>query len=302
MTSLSTVLSDLSSHLEKVHQEPDTPLDTDLLEHCEISTNTPEYRNEGWKETRPLFLQIAALLPTLQQDPSPLTHFIIKLAEPYRFEDIKDIEFEIGLDLQATPFHALLLTLLEKATASSVDAQALANRPGVISSIVRLWLCTPDAGVATQAENLLTSLLRISKNEPAAIASGADAPLHTYGTGPMWRRLFSDRDISSLYYYYTSVRTLSSPPLPHLSKRDTTIAQARLLSWLPSVGAMDFNSIVSSHGLDVEQEVGLEPDQGLLHYAALKMVDTEDDMLMHMTLITFFSTLISTVKPTPHLS
>ncbi|KAH9871672.1 hypothetical protein J1614_005927 [Plenodomus biglobosus] len=302
MPSPSNVLSELSAHLDKVDDVPTTQLDTDLLEQCEILTNTPEYRSQIWKETRPLFLQIAALLPKLQQDPSPLIHFIIKLAGPYRFEDIKDIDFEIGLDLQATPFHSLILTLLEKATLSSIDAQALANRPAIISSIVRLWLCTQDAGVATQAENLLTALLSVSKNEPISTSTGADVPLHTYGTGPMWRRLFSDRDISLLYYHYTSLKQLSAPPLPLLNRRDKTIAQARLLSWLPRVGAMDFDTIISSHSPDVEREVGVKEGQGLLHYAALKMVDTKDDMLMHMTLINFYSALITSVKAKPHLT
>ncbi|CAO2647999.1 Nn.00g089210.m01.CDS01 [Neocucurbitaria sp. VM-36] len=300
MAAPSAVLSELSAHLQEVDNEPTTSLDTDLLEKCELFTSTPEYRSQIWKETRPLFLQIAALLPKLQQDPSALTHFIIKLAEPYRFDDIKDIDFEIGLDLQAVPFHSLILTLLEKATASSSDAQALANRPAVISGIVRLWLCTQDAGIATQAENLLIALLKMSKNEPMAIET--ESPLHTYGTGPMWRRLFGDRDIISLYYQYTSLKQFKSPPLPLLNKRDKTIAQARLLSWLPRVGTMDWNSVVSSHDLDVVREAGLRKGQGLIHYAALKMVDTEDDMLMHMTLINFFSVLITTVKMKPHLT
>jgi hypothetical protein len=299
MAASTATLNELSEHLQKVDQDPTTPLDTDLLERCELSTNTPEYRSQLWKETRPLFLQIAALLPKLQQDPSPLTHFIVKLAVPYRFEDIKDIDFEIGLDLQAIPFHSLILTLLEKAT-SSTDAQALANRPAVMLAIVRLWLCTQDAGVATQAEDLVTSLLEVSKNEPVSI--DGKSSLHTYGTGPMWRRLFSDRDIGSLYYHYTSLQQLTSPPLPLLSKRDKTISQARLLSWLPRVAAMDWNAVVSPYGLDAEREVGLKEGQGLLHYAALKMVDTEDDMLMHMTLLQFYSVLITTVKATPHLS
>lgn len=300
MTTASAVFGELSTHLNAVDQDPTTPLDIDLLERCEIVTNSQQYVTESWKETRPLFLQVAALLPKLQQDPAPLTHFIIKVSGPYRFDDIKDLDFEIALDLQATPFHNLILTLLEKAAASSTYAQALANRPGVVAAIVRLWLCTADTGVATQSENLLVSLLKVSKNEP--ISTGADAPLHTYGTGPMWRRLFGDRDICSLYYHYTSLKQLSSPPLPLLSKRDKTISQARLLSWLPLVGSLDWNAIVSSNGLDVERDVGLSQDQGLLHYAALKMVDTEDDMLMHMTLINFFSVLITGVKTKPHLT
>ncbi|KAH7380159.1 hypothetical protein BKA66DRAFT_420037 [Pyrenochaeta sp. MPI-SDFR-AT-0127] len=300
MAAPSAILTELSLHLQNVDGEPTTQLDTDLLEKCELFTNTPEYRGQVWKETRPLFLQVAALLPKLQQDPSPLTHFIVKLAEPYRFEDIKDIDFEIGLDLQATPFHGLILTLLAKAALSSVDAQALANRPGVISSVVRLWLCTQDAGIASQAEELLVSLLSVSKNEP--VSTNTESPLHTYGTGPMWRRLFSDRDISSLYYHYTSLKQLPSPPLPLLNKRDKTIAQARLLSWLPRVGVMDWNALVSPYGLDTEHAAGLREGQGLLHYAALKMVNTEDDMLMHMTLINFFSVLITSVKTKPHLT
>ncbi|KAF2633704.1 hypothetical protein BU25DRAFT_405571 [Macroventuria anomochaeta] len=300
MATPSAVLTDLSAHLQAVESDPTTQLDTELLEQCELFTSTPEYRSQTWKETRPLFLQIAALLPQLQQAPSPLVHFIIKLATPYRFEDIKDVDFEIALDLQATPFHALVLSLLDKATASSADTQALANRPGVVASIVRLWLCTQDTGVATQAEDLLVSLLKASKNEPLSI--GGEDTTHTYGTGPMWRRLFNDQDTRSLYYYHTSLRKLASPPLPVLSKRDKTIAQARLLSWLPRVGSMHWDSLVASHTVDVEREVGLGNNQGLLHYATTKMVDTEDDMLMYMTLINFFSVLITTVKTTPHLT
>ncbi|KAJ4350221.1 uncharacterized protein N0V89_008842 [Didymosphaeria variabile] len=294
------LLPELSAHLQAVDEDPTTTLDADLLEKCGLFTSTPDYQARIWQETGPLFLQIAALLPKLQQEPAPLIQFVTKLAAPYRFEHIKDVDFEIGLDLQATPVHALILTLLEKAAAGSNDAQALANRPTVMAAIVRLWLCTSNAGVATQAEDLLTSLLRASKNEPATVSG--EATLHKYGAGPMWRRLFTDRDIVSLYYHYTSMKTLSNPPLPLLSKRDKTISQARLLHWLPKVGALDWSTITSSHGLDIEKEVGLAQGQGLLHYASLRMVDTDDDVLMHMTLINFYRELMITVKTKPHLT
>jgi hypothetical protein len=300
MATPEVVLADLSAHLKTVESDPSTQLNTELLEQCELFTSTPEYRTRTWKDTQPLFLQIAALLPQLHQNPSPLVHFITKLADPYRFEDIKDIDFEIALDLQATPFHGLILSLLEKATVSSIDTQALANRPGVVAAVVRLWLCTQDTGIATQAEDLLTSLLKNSKNDPVSI--GGEDTSHVYGTGPMWRRLFNDQDICSLYYHHTSLRKLQSPPSPILSKRDKTIAQARLLSWLPRVGSMHWDTLVASHTTEVEREIGLSEGQGLLHYATTKMVDTEDDMLMYMTLINFFSILITTVKTTPHLT
>lgn len=295
----SAVLAGLSTHLQAIESDPTTQLNTEMLEQCELFTSTPDYQSQIWKDTQPLFLQIAALLPQLQQDPSALVHFIKKLAAPYRFEDIKDVDFEIALDLQATPFHGLILSLLDKATGSSADAQALANRPGVVASIVRLWLCTQDTGIATQAEDLLVALLKVSKNEPLSIGGGDT--IHTYGTGPMWRRLFNDQDIRALYYHHTSLQKLSSPPEPILSDRDKSISQARLLSWLPQVGSMHWDTLVTSHTIDVEREVGLSDNQGLLHYATTKMVDTENDMLMYMTLINFFSVLITTVKATPHL-
>lgn len=294
----SRVLRELSGHLQKVHEDPTTPLDTELLDKCEIYTNTPDYRTEIWKETRPLFLQLAALLPNLQQDPSSLTRFIVKLAEPYRFEDIKDVDFEVGLGLEATPFHSLILTLLEKAARTSNDAQVLANRPTVMYAIVRLWLCTQDSGVSSQANELLISLLRISKDEPGP-APGDQQQYH-YGSGPVWKRLFHDRDIYSLYYQHTTFSNLTRTAEPTLAKRDRTIAQARLLDFLPRVGTLDWTIITSSHASEIEQQVGIGPGQGLLHYATLKMVDTADDMLMHMTLINFFSDLITTVTDVSH--
>ncbi|KAF2712782.1 hypothetical protein K504DRAFT_464846 [Pleomassaria siparia CBS 279.74] len=298
MATSSAVLVELSTHLLQVHRDPSTTLDIDLLEQCELFTSTPEYRSQVWKETRPLFLQMASLLPDLKQDPEPVIHFIMKLAVPYRFEDIKDVQFEAGLDLQAVSFHGLILSLLEKAAATSHDAQALANRPAVIAAIVRLWLCTNSAGIATQAADLLIALLRVSKNEPIVVPG--ETQLHSYGAGPIWKRLFDDRDIYSLYYQYTYFLNFTANPL--LSKRDKTVSQARLLEWIPKVGSMDWSTIVSGHGSEAEQEVGLSGTEGLLHYVSLKMVKTEDDILMHMTLINFFSDLITAVKTKRYLT
>ncbi|KAF2111735.1 hypothetical protein BDV96DRAFT_614593 [Lophiotrema nucula] len=295
----SSVLSELSDHLANVDQEPSTPLDVDLLEKCELFTNTSEYNSHTWRETRPLFFQLASLLPTLQQDPSPLVHLIIKLTAPYRFEDVKEVDFETALALEATPFHDLILSLLEKASSSSNDAQALANRPSVVTAIVRLWLCTNNAGVASKAADLLVALLRVSKNEPVAVQGDA---LHSYGNGPIWRRLFNDKDVYTLFYSYTTFAKTSAVVEPVLPKKDRTIAQARMLEWLPKVGNLDWSIITTSHGAEVEQAVGLSEGQGLLHYATLKMVDISDDILMHMTLINFFTDLITTVKTAPHLT
>lgn len=293
-------LEELALHLKEIDEDPTTPLDIALLEKCELFTTTPEYRSSIWRQTRPLFLQVAGLLPKFQQDPAPLTHLVKKLAAPCQFNDVKDVQFELGLELNAQPFHGMILSLLEKAAASSIDAQALANRPSVMAAIVRLWLCTPDTAIATQAADLLTSLLRVSKNEPGPVPG--ETTLYHYGTAPIWKRLFNDRDIYKLYYQYTTLAKLTVPGEPLLNKRDRTIAQARLLEWIPRVGNMDWSTVTSSHSSEIEREVGLSEGQGLAHYASSRMVDTADDILMHLTLINFFSDLIATVKTSPHLT
>jgi hypothetical protein len=67
------------------------------------------------------------------------------------------------------------------------------------------------------------------------------------------------------------------------------------MEWLPKVGALDWNAITSSHHPEIEQAAGVSSGQGLLHFAALKMVE-KDDILIHMNLINFFSDLLVTVQ------
>ncbi|KAF2198235.1 hypothetical protein GQ43DRAFT_170224 [Delitschia confertaspora ATCC 74209] len=283
----STVLIELSDHLQKVETDPSTSLDEQLLEKCQLYTSTPEYRGHEWKNSQSIFFQVARLLPNLQQDPAPLNDFVLKLSAPYRFDDVKDLDFRIGLDLAAKPFHHLILSLLEKAAASEIDSEKLANQPDVVRAVVRLWLCTDDAGIATKAGDLLVSLLTVSKN----LSQGSPA----YGRGPMWKRIFEDKDVYGLFYVFCSMKSLPSNETP-LSKRDKTLAQARLFDWLPIIGSLSWDAITTSHHRDIERAVGLSGDQGLLHFAATRMVDKEDDILMHMSLINFYSDLISTIR------
>ena len=288
----SAILSELTEHLQAVDADPATPLDRDLLEKCELYTSTSEYRSETWKQFQPLFFQLAVLLPKLQQDPAPLNHFILKLAAPYSFDQVKELDFGAGLALVATPFHELILTLLEKATATGIDAEKLANRPDIVQSVVRLLLCTSDPGIASKAEDLVISLLKVSTNTPAGLSQEGVAQ---HGRGPIWKRIFEDKGIYDMFYIFCSLKPLPSEETP-LFNRDKTLAQARLLQLLPKVGVLDWSAITTSHHPEVEQAVGLSNGQGLLHFATLHMVDTKDDLLMHNSLINFYWDLISTVR------
>lgn len=272
----------LQAHLQQVHDVPSTPLDQKLLD-----TASYIYSADLDSETaQALILQIYQLLPTLQQDPSPVNRLLSKLLEPVPLSNILSFEppvdFVAGLDLAAQPFNLLTLSLLEKADAAS--AQRLAtSQPQVFVSLVLLWLATEDEAVADTASRVILHLLTVDKE--VSETAGWD--------GAVWKRIFRDRDVYGNLYAICHLQ--SKEPIP-LSKSRKTIAQARLLDWLPAVGEMDWTSITQSYHPEIESSYGLNPGyEGLLDFAALYMVDFKSDVLMHRSLIDFYTTLITTV-------
>ena len=272
----------LQAHLQQVHDAPSTPLDQKLLD-----TASYIYGADLDPETaQRLILQIYQLLPTLQQDPSPVNRLLSKLLEPVPLSDILSFEPPVdivaGLDLAAQPFNLLTLSLLEKADATS--AQRLAtSQPQVFVSLARLWLATEDEAVADTAGRVILHLLRVDKE--VSETAGWD--------GAVWKRIFRDRDVYGQLY---AICHLQSKEPILLSKSRKTIAQARLLDWLPAVGAMDWTSITQSYHPAIESSYGLNPGyEGLLDFASLHMVDFKSDVLMHRSLINFYKTLITTI-------
>ena len=292
----SDLLEQLQNHISQVQQTPATPLDGKLLESSKTFL-APTLRPDA---SARLVQQLAALVTTLQQDPAPVNDLLLRLLELYSFSDILSFEFPIdfvaGLDAAAQPFNYLTLSLLDKATATSNDANVLATKPAVVLAIVRLWLCTPDTGVADKAEGVLVGLLKADgqtpehSNELTTVHTGSDQ-------GPVWRRIFGDIDIYALFYATCSLEA-SSPDI-QLSRRQKSIAQARLLQWLPKVASLDWSMVTRNHHPDVEASYGLKPtDKGLLQFAACNMVDYKGDVLLHMSLINFYADLLEHVRKT----
>ncbi|KAI9660118.1 MAG: hypothetical protein M1821_001470 [Bathelium mastoideum] len=295
MASNAHLLEQLQEHLAHVQEHPTTPLDAKLLESSKVFLAS----NLAPSESASLIQQLAALVTTLQQDPTPANELLLKLLAPYSFSDLLSFDFPIdfvaGLDPAAEPFNLLTLALLGKATATGTQAAILATKPAVVLALVRLWLCTPDTGVADKAGNVLFALLKadeqIVEHPTETIAAAPTAS----DQGLVWRRLFGDRDIYSLFYACCSLDT--STPDVQLSRRQKSIAQARLLQWLPKVAALDWNMVTHNHHPDVEGKYGLKPtDKGLVHFAACNMVDHKEDVLMHMSLINFYADLLERVK------
>jgi hypothetical protein len=299
-----TTLSRLNTHIASLQANPaTTPIDTRLFEEAELVL--PEYINK--QETFTLVQQISALLQDIQQNPTPAVNLLIRLLNPFAFSDVlafdPPVNFATGLDVGfdapegvMLPFNRLMLALLEKATASSSDAATVAAKPEVVQALVKLWLCSADTGVSTTTSKLLIDLLRVDHE----VFEHPDQQVPSGGQGLMWKRVFGDRNVYATFFEACSFKT----QVLKLSKNQRTLAQARLLEWLPTVARMDWDVVARSHHADVEADSGLANGEGLLDFAALHMVDFADDVLMYRCLLDFYADLLDVMleKETPTTS
>ena len=187
------------------------------------------------------------------------------------------MDFSAGLSSPSFVVNLITLRLLEKAGQSQSDTNYIAGKPRVVTDLVRLWLCTPDTAVAQRAHCVLLALLGYDKEDrEEQTRSQALENL-------MWRRVFRDKDI---YGFIFSICSLKNH---QLGKMDKTIAQARLLDLLWEIS--DSELLWYSQLPEIEANYNVKGG-GLLEFAAVQMVDFEDDILMHVTLIDFFAKLL----------
>lgn len=285
-------LSRLSTHLAELQANPTTTaIDSRLFDEAELIL--PEHISK--QETFALVQQLSAILQDIQQNPTPAVSLLIRLLDPFGFSDVlafdPPVNFAAGLDVGfdapegvMLPFNRLMLALLEKAASSSADAATVASRPEVVQALVKLWLCSADTGVATTASKLLLDLLRVDRE----LFDHPDQHVPGGGQGLVWKRIFGDRNVYSTFFEACGSGARSFK----LSKSQKTLAQARLMEWLPNVARMDWSAVSNSHHADVEASWGLTEDGGLLDFAALHMIDFKDDVLMYRCLIDFYADLL----------
>ena len=238
-----------------------------------------------------LLNQLSELLPTLQQDPTPVTNLIqvlISSSHSYAFTSVLSIkpvvDFFAGLTSPVPPINLVTLALLEKAKDHASDIGIVAGKPEIVGALVRLWLCTQDTAVATRAHEVLLALLLADIHaSPATGGSGITID------GLLWRRVFRDKDIYGSLFSICSMATAGQDGQP--TKRDKTVAQARMLDLLLRI---DSEPVRTSQLREVEEQYGVEHRGGLLHFVAIQMVDYRDDVLMHMTLMDFYAKYLST--------
>ncbi|CZT09512.1 uncharacterized protein RAG0_14253 [Rhynchosporium agropyri] len=293
-----TGLEELESHLQHLIDSPETPLSAKLFDEVELQLtdyNIPPLIPR-------LLPNLAQILLTYAQDPSILASLAIKLLRPIQFTQALTLASEDAL-IQALRSPApsanmLAITVIEKATRSPGDAAILSIMKSLVENFLQTWLSTPDVGVAEKASKALGDLLEVDcdRNLSTRIDMKLGGLRLAPGQGLLWRRMFQDRDIYQLLFSLCS-STTTGVGEGQLDERQKSLAQARLLRILPRLATLDFQTITRSQFPEVEKSYEVE-QPGILYFATVHMVNKEEDMLMHVTLIDFFTEFLELMSTT----
>ena len=251
------------------------------LDDKHANSELPELIDERQRDI--LLNQLSDLLPTLQQDPTPVINLINVLVLPTTYDFTRvlairpAVDFAAGFSSPSTSINLAVLSLLEKATYRKSDIDIVAGKADVVAALIKLWLCTQDTAVAGRAQDVIARLLLADEGENSMSNSGI------MDEGLMWRRILRDKDIYGSIFSICSLSTAGEEG--PLSRMEKTISQARLLDILLKIDSIP---VRTSQIPEIEQRFGID-NGGLLHFAALRMVDYKDDVLMHMTLIDFYA-------------
>ncbi|MCJ1401992.1 hypothetical protein MMC11_005211 [Xylographa trunciseda] len=284
------MVADLASHITAVTEDPSLPLDAKLIGAFDRIYTDALSDNDR----QSLLNRLSGLILTLQQDPQPATELILNLIRPesYTFTQAlsirPNVDLVAGLSSPSSDINLVILCLLNKACSSSGDAGIIAASPETVAALVRLWLSTPVTQVATKGFDVLVGLLRIDANtSPDGDTNMIGYTSKVYGQGLMWRRVFHDKDVYELFFSICSLTTAGQAGQP--SKREKTISQARLLDFI--LAFSNFEQISASQLPNIEKKYCLS-EGGLLDFVAVHMIDWKDDLLMHASLIDFFTNLL----------
>lgn len=175
---------------------------------------------------------------------------------------------------------------------------------GVMLQFIQTWLSTPHVEVGEKATQALGDLLEVDCDR--RISAGLSTKMSGLqlssrmppGQGLLWRRIFHDRQIYQQLLELCSPKTVGTRE-GQLDERQKSLAQGRLLRVLPRLAALDFKTVTHTKFPAVEAHYGVEGGgEGLLYFAAVYMVNKEEDMLMHFTLIQFFAEFLEMMSLT----
>lgn len=241
------------------------------------------------------------------------------------------------LSTNAPAVQLLGLTILERAVSSVDEAARLgSHHVELVVALVRCWLESPDVGVGQRAGRVLGDLLETDcvvlppppPPSGESMANGVPAPQSSAATsinttllrhrsepgrGRLWARILGSREVLSPLLEILTTGTMGAGD----NARQMTLAQGRLLRLLPRLAALHWEAVTSAHRADLfaahvpenrraaiaahyppDPASARPPQLGILHFAALAMVDVDNDVLMHLSLVDFFEALVSITRVT----
>ncbi|KAJ5958359.1 uncharacterized protein N7479_005509 [Penicillium vulpinum] len=279
------------SHLAQVQENPSTALDIPLIDKLKLQL----VESTDHVVPATLLSQISVLLPILQEDPTPITTLGIRATAYFTFTDLQSIDPPInlvaGFKAPSPPINLLALSLLAKAGQKSSEAAIVAGDSDLVASLVELWLSTSSTEVAQAALDTLWALLEVDVANHLENGEYEHTGEESHaGQGLLWRRVFTDKDVYGLLFGLCS---LQSDAPGDLSKRERTLAQGRLMTFLVKAGKLRWDIISMAQVPEIEAKY---QSSSLLHFTTCHMVQ-ESDVLMHMTLLNYFRELLEIDGP-----
>ncbi|KAK0620885.1 hypothetical protein B0T14DRAFT_522307 [Immersiella caudata] len=308
-----TGLDELGRHLDDLVRDPAIPVNAKLLDDVELQLT---------ESNIPLLVgrflpKLTTILKQYKDDPAVIVSLTVKFLGPVSFTQVLSLASEESLiqalDSPAPAANILAMTVLHKAAASPADAAILSAMPQLVAAFLRRWLAAPQVEVGQKGGKVLCDLLDIDCELPLPPLPSAHNTPRTElvlrkapGQAKLWRLLFLEKGP------YMFLLALCAGHHPDTSDaRQLSLAQGRLLRILPRLTALNFQAVSRSaftaptavhltNGHDDEAlHAGPRPGEGLLQFAALRMVD-KSDALMHLSLVDFFEVFVSLMRVTEH--
>ncbi|KAF8468939.1 hypothetical protein BDZ91DRAFT_721427 [Kalaharituber pfeilii] len=286
---------DLKAHLRALRENPSsTVLRVRLVET--FTAQLTDVENLAPALVPDIVPLVASVLQVVQQDPTCLTILLQRLLQHVPFSNILSLAeprtFLALLQSPAPSIQYLGLFLLEKASQSSGDVAIVATWNDVCMELVKTVLCAADTGVHNEAQKVLLALLRVDLPENF-LEAGGDSTSTSSGSGLFWRRIFSDRDI------YELILRVCSWNESNESFSVKTRAQSRLLGLIPRLAELDWSMITATTFPDLVGRFSISSTSvsNLLDFAILGMVKSQNDVMMEMLHIDFFSSLLASTAP-----
>ena len=296
------LFQEVLSHLGNVTTNPSTVLDEELLRRAARNADSHTPRATLWQ----VLSEGESTLQTLQQDPRPLTKLLEQVVLSLPFDELKETitseKLEEGLKSPVTPIQLLILSYLLKAADSPSGAAFVACSPSLTAGLITTWLSTKSTEVADKSLDTITALLDVDSPSTSTFVVAQAASGEARGQGLLWRRTFSDPQIYTLLYDWTSLTHSKHDISTKKGLHQATISQGRLFDFIARLAHIDWTQITTSTLPDVERkfmkgETVNQPYGGILRYAATDMIDPSD-YLMEVLRQDFFVKLLGVAEET----